>query len=280
MEGQGVSRSPLVARCVAAAAVLVAAAVLATAAGASLGEAQVELTAAGRRLSTSTKCRQGLEAMLTNEHWNFMNLTYTKWCRIKAENEMARCCGVADFEQGRGEDCQMTRMSGTAQPTECFASCQHGGMATLCATSFGKSCSVDRKLFQSVDFKVSETFCVPEACDNSNDRENLMNWYATLYAGRLNGWHARWDDATLNCPSAAIAATLYMLAAIVLTPVALGVLWFLLVAPKERGRMLKSQEEMQAESMAEADAQAMGDLRGTAQMSGDRMAQSGMSRSR
>lgn len=241
-----------------------------TSSAASAGQDVADLAAGtfGRRLSTSTTCRQKLDAMLTNEHWSFMNNSYTKWCRIKAENEMARCCGVADFAQGRGEDCGTTRMSGTAQPTECRSDCWHNGMADFCSANFGRACRVDRTIFDGVILHVDETFCVPQACDNSNDRESLMNWYATLYAERLSGWHKRWDQAILNCPSTAVGALLYTLLALVCVPILLVVAYILFVAPKGAGRLLKSQEEMQKEA-AQADGrhggEGMGDLRGTAQ---------------
>jgi len=270
-------RPPLVAFCCAAVAVAAATTGLVSASSAEEIDGGL-LHKAGRRLTTSTKCRQALEAMLTNENWNFVNNSFTKWCRIKAENEMARCCRVADFELGRGEECGITAMSGTPQETECFTQCHHQGMIDLCHSYFGKACAVDRRVYSGVDLRVSETFCVPEACDNGSDRESLMNWYSTLYAGRLNGWHAYWDDATLNCPSAAIAATLWTICAIVLSVVFLIICYFLLVAPKEGGKLLISQEDMQAEAEAEAEKEAYQDLRGTAQMGGDALGQTGMSR--
>jgi len=263
------SRRPsLVTICCAAVAVAAVTAGLASASEAPSSTVSVAAQAPGRRLTTSSLCRQALEAMLTNEHWNFMNHSFTKWCRIKAENEMARCCGVADFELGRAESCD-----------ECFASCHHQHMIDLCSSYFGTACSVDRKLFAGSTLRVSETFCVPAECDNGSDRESLINWFATLYAARLSGWHSDWDDAILSCPSAAVGALLWTLLAIILTIVFLVILYFLMVAPKEAGRELISQEEMQAEAEAEAEKEAYNDLRGTAQMGGgESLGQTGLSR--
>mmetsp|Transcript_109612 Transcript_109612/g.316929 ORF Transcript_109612/g.316929 Transcript_109612/m.316929 type:complete len:292 (-) Transcript_109612:218-1093(-) len=218
----------------------------------------VELQASSRRLSTSSKCRQALEAMLTDEHWNFMNHSYTRWCRIKAENEMARCCSLADFAFGRGENC--------AQNTECATTCHHTNMMDLCSAQFGKACLVDRKLFKDVPLRVSETFCVPTDCDNDSDRESLIAWYGTLYAARLSGWHSNWDDAQLNCQSAAVGALIYTLLALFIVVVLLPIMWILFVAPQERGRVLMTQDEMQAQG--EKEGEAMPDLRSAASQGG------------
>jgi len=108
-----------------------------------------------------------------------------------------------------------------------------------------------------------------------------MAWYATLYASRLSGWHARWDEVELSCPSSTVGALLWTLLAIILTPLALVLAWFIFVAPKERGRTLKTQEEMQAESAADMDpASSAPDLRGTAQTAGDTVGSNAFARAR
>merc|ERR1719203_38823 len=206
-----------------------------------------------------------------------MNNTYTRWCRIKAENEMARCCGIADFAAGRGESCGVARLSGTAEPTTCVTSCLHTNFLNLCTNHLeGVACNVDRKLFVDAPLRVTETMCVPKECDNDSDKEAFIAWFATLYAGRLSGWHENWDDAVLTCPSLAVTVLLWTLLAIFLIVLSLPVMYILFVAPKERGRTLVSQADMQAEADAQA-AEYVQDLRGAA-MGGDALGQSGMSK--
>lgn len=220
----------------------------------------------GRRLSTSSKCRQALDTMLNNENWMYVNESYTRWCRIKAENEMARCCQLADFAFGRGEGC--------AEGTGCSTTCHHTNMVDLCGAHFGRACNVDRKLFEGAPLRVSETFCVPEGCDNGSDRENLIAWYSTLYAGRLNGWHGDWDDAKLECPNAAVGALLYTILAGFIAAVVLPLLWILRVSPKQGGRVLMTQEENQ-------DGEDDGvDLRGAGLGGGDTIGSGGMGATR
>jgi len=235
----------------------------------------LDLPAAGRRLSTSTKCRKALEAMLNNPHWQFMNQSYTKWCRIKAENEMARCCSIADFAIGRGEGCEMARLSGEPVETECATTCWHTNMVKLCEESLtGVACTVDRKLFDKAPLRVTETMCVPDDCNNDSDRDAFIAWFSTLYANRLSGWHENWDDAVLSCPSVAVQALLWTLLGIFIVVLLLPVLYILFVAPKEKGRTLVSQAEMQAQ--ADADGEFVQDLRGSATGEGP-MGQTGMS---
>lgn len=212
--------------------------------------------------------------MLNNREWKFANNSYTMWCRIKAENEMARCCGIENFEAGTAEACGVSTLSGNAQQTQCATNCYYTMMINLCNNYFGKACYVDRKIYNSVPLRVSEVFCVPKDCDNDSDRQSLIAWYSTLYAGRLNGWHANWNDAILNCPSVAVAAVLYTLLAMVIVALLLPITYCLFVAPKDRGRTLISQADMQAESTASTQ-----DLRGVA-AGGDALGQSGMSMSR
>lgn len=228
-----------------------------------------EESAQPRRLTTSTKCRQALEYMLNDDGWIRMNRTYTRWCRIKTENEMARCCKLADFELGRGEECETSFTSGVPVETECFAKCHHSRLAGLCNSWYGRACEVERKIFKEIPLKVSETFCVPEECDNSNDRDNLINWFSTLYAKRLNGWHGDWDSAELLCPAAAIGALIWTGVGLILAPALCGVLYIVCVAPKEKGRLLITQEEMQAEANAENNDSTPANLRGTARTVGD-----------
>lgn len=180
------------------------------------------------------------------------------------DSRQARCCDLADFASGRGESC--------AVGTECAVSCHHKNMMDLCSSQFGKSCQVDRRLFKGAPLRVSETFCVPADCDNDSDREGLIAWYATLYAARLSGWHKYWDDALLNCPSAAVGALVYTILAIFIAVVTLPVLWILFVAPQERGRVLMSQEEMEAQDDKD-------DLRGAASR-GDTLRSGGMGATR
>lgn len=203
--------------------------------------------------------------MLNNEHWIKMNDTYTRWCRIKAENEMAKCCSVADFAAGRGEGCG-----------ECLAECTHTHMMKLCSSHLGGSaCSVDRKLFEDAPIRVIETMCVPEDCNNGSDKDAFIAWFSTLYAGRLNGWHAYWDDATLTCASAAMMAVIWTILAVVIVIFSLPLLYFLFVAPKEPGKTLVSQADMQAQADRE-EAEMIQDLRSTGMGGNDTLGQSNM----
>lgn len=183
-------------------------------------------------------CSQTLDTMLNDGNWLFVNDSATRWCRLRLENEFAKCCTVADFARGYSENCG-----------QCSADCMHQPFMDICGKYFGKVCTVKRKPFFKTgapDIEVLESFCVPSACDNSNDRELLMAWFGTAYRGRRAGWHADYDSAVLDCPSSAvtiIVAVVFALIGIVgMLP--LGI--FLFKAPRERGRTLISQSEMQS----------------------------------
>merc|ERR1712224_619874 len=97
--------------------------------------------------------------MLKDPNWMLMNTTWTKWCRIRTENEMANCCSVADFAEGRAEGCS----------SDCLARCIHPPFDSFCDEHFGKACTVLRKPFYrsgAPGLQVRESFCVPEDCDN------------------------------------------------------------------------------------------------------------------
>lgn len=180
--------------------------------------------------STSMQCRAGLDAMLKDENWVWVNTSYTRWCRIRLENEMAQCCGVGDFEKGRAEGC-----------SECSANCVYVPMDRLCSKYFGKACKVNRKPFYRTGAKgleVEESFCVPYDCDNPADRSVLMTWYSATYKARRGGWHRDWDEAELLCPDSIIQSIVYTLLAIVGFFILVKVYIFLRWAPKEPGRTL------------------------------------------
>lgn len=222
--------------------------------------AAVARTGAGQ--TTSSKCRTALNGMLEDENWRFMNNSFTRWCRMRAENEMARCCGLADFANGRGEGC-----------SNCEADCIHAHFDNMCNSQFGKACYVLRKPFHrereglhAKELIVKESFCVPENCNNNQDRDALMGWYGTLYVSLLDGWHADYDDATLVCPSAVGMVIFYVMLILILIAACIPVSIILFKAPKERGKTMISQEEMQAEADDGAGITEMADTVGTGGM--------------
>jgi len=208
----------------------------------------------GRRLKqTSTQCSTSLEFMLKDTNWLQVNNSMIRWCRLKLENEMARCCSLANFEDGISEGC-----------SGCEAKCQHYGMQNLCQQHFGQACTVRRKPFNktgSPDVEVMETFCVPADCNNQADKEVLIARFGSQYAGKRYGWHEDYDSATLECDDGIIAAMLTTLAVIVGLGCMLPVAWFLFKAPKESGKTLISQAEMQ--DLSKQDEDADGTLRST-----------------
>jgi len=226
--------------------------------------------AAPRRLQTSQQCREDLDDMLRDPNWGYVNNSATRWCRLRLENEMAGCCRVANFAEGKGEDC-----------SDCVANCLHQNMITLCNQNFGQACIVKRKPFfrtGAADVEVQETFCVPTGCNNGADRDALIAWYAAIYVGSRNGWHLDYDEAVLECPSGVVTAIIVTVVVIVCIVACIPISIFLFKAPKERGRTLISQEQMQAESMrAEEDMDAS--LRG-AGAGGDTLGSSGMGATR
>jgi len=191
-----------------------------------------------RRLTTSSDCRSSLDAMLRDANWLYVNNTVTRWCRIKLESKMADCCQLEDFNRGYAEGC-----------SGCTADCTNQLMIDLCNKWFGKGCSVSRHPFLSTGapgVQVMETFCVPAACTNNADLLALMPWYDSIYRSRRAGWFANYDDAALTCPSNA-AIIIVIVVACVLGIVLMIPLGFILFsAPKERGRTLISQADMQA----------------------------------
>jgi len=232
-----------------------------------------------RRLQTTTAgCRTALNSMLEDSNWRFMNNSLVRWCRMRLENEMARCCTIADFANGRGQGCG-----------DCLADCVHQHFDDLCNKEFGKACVVVRKPFAATslivdgreqgtpDLVVRESFCVPRACDNNADKDALIPWYGTLYVSLLNGWHGDYDEATLECPSNVMTVLLLVIAGLVLFAAAVPISIMLFTAPKERGRTLISQADMQDDAddqmgmsdMYMTDQSSAGRLRNTAQ--GDTM---------
>jgi len=213
-----------------------------------------EEVAIGRRLAqTSTQCSTSLEYMLKDPNWLQVNNSMIRWCRLKLENEMASCCELANFEDGISEGC-----------SGCMADCQHYGMTNFCQQNFGQACNVKRKPFNKTgapEVEVLETFCVPTDCNNQADKEVLIARFGSQYAGKRNGWHQDYDSATLECDDGAVGVILTILGVIVgllaFVPVAL----FLFKAPKEPGRTLISQADMQ--DLSKQDEDADGTLRST-----------------
>eukprot|EP00928_Gymnodinium_smaydae_P047332 TRINITY_DN31580_c0_g1_i1.p1 TRINITY_DN31580_c0_g1~~TRINITY_DN31580_c0_g1_i1.p1 ORF type:complete len:257 (-),score=56.81 TRINITY_DN31580_c0_g1_i1:130-900(-) len=198
----------------------------------------------GRRLVTSGPCIAALDTMIKNDDWKFMNTTWTTWCRVKLENEMAKCCSVADFEKGRGEGCG-----------SCQASCIHPPFIAMCNAWFGTACVVSRKPFHRTgapELISDETFCVPTECNNAADRQSLMQWYAAKYKTLRAGWHRNYDSTELNCPDG-VAEAMGITVAVIVGIIGFAFLWwFLRTAPKEKGRELVSQSDMVQEDEDDA----------------------------
>lgn len=190
----------------------------------------------GRRLTTSFDCRVALDDMLRNEIWMFVNNSQTRWCRIIVENEFANCCNEAEFAKGKAEGC-----------SDCLADCSHHQMHTVCATHFGRACPVWRKPFARTGapgLEVLETFCLPEACDNSGDRLAILPWFDSTYRSRRISWHLWWDQAELDCPPFWRTVLLWSIFSIVMLGCLGKVGQILFIAPPERGRTLVSQQDM------------------------------------
>eukprot|EP00913_Durusdinium_trenchii_P018950 g17808.t1 len=188
----------------------------------------------------------------------YVNNSQTRWCKLRLENTMATCCRIANFAQGRGEDC-----------SGCVSSCIHQNM-------------------------VHETFCVPKECNNGADRDALVAWFAAYYVARRDGWHMDYDEerwglgtssallAVLECTSGVVTAIIVTITVIVCIVSCIPISIFLFKAPKERGRTLISQEQMQAESMR-GDEDPPDDMDGTLRSTaggGDTMGSSGMGATR
>ncbi|CAK9053295.1 unnamed protein product [Durusdinium trenchii] len=235
-----------------------------------LARGEIDDGAHPRRLTTSVACREALEDMLRHENWMYVNNSQTRWCKLRLENTMATCCRIANFAQGRGEDC-----------SGCVSSCIHQNMVTLCEKDFGQACIVKRKPFfrtGAPELEVHETFCVPKECNNGADRDALVAWFAAYYVARRDGWHMDYDEAVLECTSGVVTAIIVTITVIVCIVSCIPISIFLFKAPKERGRTLISQEQMQAESMR-GDEDMDGTLRSTAG-GGDTMGSSGMGATR
>lgn len=202
----------------------------------------------GRRLTTSSACRADLDSMLRDANWLFVNDTWTKWCRIKLESTMAICCKLEDFNRGYAEMC-----------SGCMADCTHTQMTTLCNKWFGQAGTLVRHPFLNTgapDVAVTETFCVPSSCTNAADLTAIMPWYSAIYRSRRAGWFLSYDDASITIPSNAGTIVVIVIAVVVAIALMIPLGIILFQAPKERGRTLISQAEMQAaEDEGEGNAQ-------------------------
>lgn len=208
----------------------------------------------GRRLQTSTECRQRLNDVVTSENWQFWNRSERHWCRLRLENEFAQCCTIADFNKGTAEGCSTSG---------CFADCRHTQLMQQCGY-YGQACLVRRKPFvrtgiysdnrpsDAEHLEVQETFCVPDACNNGPDREALMAWFKDRYRDLRYGWTANYDDATLECDNGVVMILLVTLLCIVVVVCCAGICVRLFVAPAKRGRTLVSQEDMNKGTSADA----------------------------
>jgi hypothetical protein len=192
------------------------------------------------------KCRVGLQNMLYNEDWRFMNDTASRWCRIRLENKMATCCENAEFAKGK------------AKCGDCTADCWHTKMADLCNSVFGKACTLTRQPFArfNVTMQVQETFCVPSECDNAEDLANnlLIKWYDAQYREERTSytelpedtihWLENYGDAApIACPTQTFIIILSVAISIIVITISIPLGIFLFKAPKERGRVLRGIEE-------------------------------------
>mmetsp|Transcript_23197 Transcript_23197/g.65831 ORF Transcript_23197/g.65831 Transcript_23197/m.65831 type:complete len:262 (-) Transcript_23197:219-1004(-) len=201
-------------------------------------------------VSTSTSCRADLDGMVTDPNWRLVYNTSSRWCRVRLENQMARCCSISNFPQGTAEGCDENL---------CKADCRHTHMNALCSR-FGRACTVRRNPFtpsgpfedvrpSSISsVEVLETFCVPELCDNGPDREALMQWYDVRYRTDRSHWQANYDMAILECDSGIVTIILITIGTIASLLLCGACLIFICVAPKEKGRTLVSQAEMNADN--------------------------------
>lgn len=211
--------------------------------------------------TTSKECRSGLDNMLRDSNWLLVNNSQVRWCRIILENDMSNCCSMEDFNRGIAENCN-----------SCDTNCAYQGMIDMCNTYFGQACTVTRKPFpKAPGVKVQETFCVPNDCNNNGDKLALMAWYGTLYAGRRGGWTLNYDSAVLTCPGSAGQILTIIAIIVILALLAVPISIVLFVAPKERGRTLISQSDMNQDD--DEDDSPNQDLRATASMK-DRMGSS------
>jgi len=201
----------------------------------SAGQADVNrVSFAAAAFSTTMQCRVSLQNMIYNDDWRFMNDSASRWCRVKLENRMSTCCTNAEFAKGKADSC-----------SDCSADCANSKMVTLCNGHFGKACSLTRKPFakNNISMKVTETFCVPKDCDNSEDLKNnlLIKWFDAQYRSeRTTLWMYDYGDTeTLSCPSAALEIALGIIGAVIIMIISIPVGIFLFKAPKERGRVLR-----------------------------------------
>jgi len=184
------------------------------------------------------QCRVSLQNMLYNKDWRFMNDTMSRWCRIKVENKMSTCCTNAEFAKGTANKC-----------TDCVADCIHSKMTDLCNAHFGRACILTRKPFSknNITMAVQETFCVPKECDNAEDLKSnlLIKWFDAQYRyERTQLWMVDYSDAEpLACPTMVVVIIVSVVIAIIVIIVSIPLSIFLFKAPKERGRVMRGQED-------------------------------------
>jgi len=135
------------------------------------------------------------------------------------------------------------------------ADCRHTQLMQQCGY-FGQACLVKRKPFvrtgifasarpsDAQKVEVHETFCVPNECNNGPDRDALMAWFNVRYRDLRHGWTANYDETILECPSGVLAILMITLACVVFVIACAGLCCFLCIAPKERGKTLISQADM------------------------------------
>lgn len=175
-------------------------------------------------------------------NWTFVNNSVTRWCRLKLENQGSTCCELFDFEMGRGEGC-----------SKCEVDCQHKKMIELCSNYFGRACRVKRyplgRNLGGGGIELIETFCVPGACDKQANRDALTLFYATNYGPNNLNYLTHWLDflegGELECDTNTLMIVLVTAAVVIFLVGTVPICIYVFKAPKERGRVLLTQEEMQ-----------------------------------
>lgn len=99
-----------------------------------------------------------------------------------------------------------------------------------------------------------------------------MPFYSITYKNVRGGWHLDYDEVELQCPLAAVGILLYVFGAIALVLLSIPVLYFLCVAPKDRGRTLVSQADMQGDDDDDDDE----DMNSPLRQGGNALGNSGM----
>ncbi|CAK0798525.1 unnamed protein product, partial [Prorocentrum cordatum] len=142
---------------------------------------------------------------------------------------------------GRGEGC--------TGGSECVEDCRHRHFDDYCNEHFGKACVAQRFPFfytGAPELEVQESFCVPTNCNNEVDRQALLGYFNSEFVSyRVASWHLDYNRATLECPgnTSVVVAIVIVLFFACWCPCTCA--YFLFRRPRERGKTLISQADMQ-----------------------------------